>query len=179
MPILRGERPGIIAFLHGKMMPIWYRFRGGSHNALVSSSRDGQLLSDYLEHSLRFGQVIRGSSSKGGSAALRTMIRTLSEAQQPLLVTPDGPRGPAGIPKQGSLVAASKAGTMIVVAIWSARRVYRVHSWDRMEIPYPFSKIMCRYCTMDLPADALSNGSLDSELDRFRTLLNDEVPTDH
>lgn len=172
-PILEGAEPAVIAFLHGKMLPMWYRFRGGRFAALVSTSRDGQLLVDYLERSLHYGTVVRGSSSKGGRAAFAAMVRLLGEEGRPLLVTPDGPRGPAGIPKRGSLHAAQLAGRRVMVAVWRADRVVRLKSWDAMEIPYPFSVIKCRYCTMQTQQKKEENNSFEG-VELLQKLLNDE-----
>lgn len=182
LPILEGREPAVIAFLHGKMLPMWYRFRGGAFAALVSTSRDGQLLADYLEGSLDYRDVVRGSSSKGGRAAFGAMVRLLKEEGRPLLVTPDGPRGPAGIPKRGSLLAAEMAERRVLVATWHARHVIRLKSWDAMEIPYPFSEIKCRYCTLNESSnETLSHNEntstpppmeRDGRLEHFQELLN-------
>ena len=175
-PILAGREPGVISFLHGKMLPMWFRFRGGKCVALVSASRDGQLLSEYLERGLRYHKVVRGSSSKGGGQALMAMIRLLRDDGATLLVTPDGPRGPAGEPKPGSLVAVMKGGGTVVVAVWSARRVLRMNSWDRMEIPWPFAKIKCRYCTFAFTQPEDRKTIDDETLKRYQALLKDESP---
>ena len=174
--VIAGTEPGIISFLHGKMLPVWYRFRGGKFIALVSASRDGQLLSDYLEGSLKYSRVVRGSSSRGGGQALMTMIRLLRNEQMPLLVTPDGPRGPAGVPKPGTLVAALKGEVSVIVVKWSARRVVRLNSWDRMEIPYPFSRINCRYCIFNLPNN-YNKQIVEDTLPHYQEVLSNETPS--
>jgi len=145
--IIDGTERGIIAFWHGKMFPVWYRFRERGSSALISGSRDGELLARYLDRSLGYREVIRGSSSKGGSRALAEMVDVLS--RRPLLITPDGPRGPAREGKPGVLVAAVRAGRSVILAGWSCRRSVRLNSWDSMEIPYPFSTIKFRYCKFE------------------------------
>lgn len=142
--ILAGREVAVIAFWHGKMFPIWYRFRGGSAAALVSGSRDGELLAGYLERGLKYAKVIRGSSSRGGSEALAEMVMALQGRS--CLITPDGPRGPAHQAKAGALIAASRSGRNVLLAGWSCHRKLILNSWDRMEIPYPFSTINFRYC---------------------------------
>lgn len=146
-PILEGREIAVVAFWHGRMLPVWYRFRGGSFAALVSGSRDGELLAGYLLRGLGYPQVIRGSSSRGGSEALAAIVEVLEERS--CLITPDGPRGPAGEAKAGALVAAARAGRRVMAVGWRCRRSWRVRSWDRMEIPYPFSKVYIRYCIFD------------------------------
>ncbi len=144
--VLSGEEPAVIAFLHGRMFPVWYRFRGGRFGAVVSGSRDGELLTRYLKKGLKYISVLRGSSSRGGSEVLEEMVRLLAHTS--CLITPDGPRGPAGEPKVGALLAARRSGRRVVVVTWKAERSRRFKTWDRMEIPRPFSRIKFRYCTI-------------------------------
>src|SRR5436305_6379917 len=68
-PILEGRELAVIAFWHGKMLPVWYRFRNGGRVALISASGDGDILAIYLQRSLGYS-VIRGSSSRQGKEAL-------------------------------------------------------------------------------------------------------------
>jgi lysophospholipid acyltransferase (LPLAT)-like uncharacterized protein len=153
-PLLAGSEPVIIAFWHGKMLPVWYRFRGQGLSALVSGSRDGELLAGWLERSLGYRDVIRGSSSKGGRESLAQMVMLLEERS--ILVTPDGPRGPARQGKPGAMVAALRSGRPLLMVGWSSRRRVVLGSWDRMEIPYPFSVINIRYCIFNLQSPTTS-----------------------
>src|SRR5882672_3589048 len=62
-------------------------------SVLASRSRDGSLVSGYVS---RFGlDVVRGSSSRGGAAALRALVTAVRGGRDVVLV-PDGPRGPRG-----------------------------------------------------------------------------------
>ncbi|MGE3802763.1 MAG: lysophospholipid acyltransferase family protein [Candidatus Kapaibacterium sp.] len=143
--ILSGEEPAVIAFLHGRMFPIWYRFRGGAFGGVISSSRDGELLSHYLKNRLGYHEILRGSSSRGGREVLEQMVELLESKS--CMVTPDGPRGPMGEPKVGGLVAAQRSGRGVLVVNWSSNRSWHFKkSWDQMELPKPFSKIKFRYC---------------------------------
>ena len=144
--VLTGVEPAVIAFLHGQMVPIWYRFRGGKFAAIISGSQDGELLTHYLKQKLGYQTVVRGSSSKGGHKALYDIIRLVQT--QSCLITPDGPRGPRGEPKPGALVAAERAGCRIVVVTWRTTKTWDFNTWDRMSVPFPFSKIYIRYCTL-------------------------------
>lgn len=144
LPLVRGEARGVIAFWHGKMLPVWYRFGRSGAGALVSMSKDGALLADYLERGLGYERVIRGSSSRGGGEALRALVDLLGERS--CLITPDGPRGPACRAKAGALIGASRAGVPVMGVGWHASHVHRLRSWDGMEIPYPFARIYIRYC---------------------------------
>ena len=146
--ILSGKEPAVIAFLHGRMIPVWYRFRGGNFGAVVSGSRDGELLTRFLERQLGYRYVLRGSSSRGGGEVLREMIALLE--QRSCLITPDGPRGPSGEPKPGALIAALRSGRRGLTVNWSADRSWVLETWDQLEVPKPFSKIKFRYCIINL-----------------------------
>ena len=59
--------------------------------ALISASRDGDLLTDAIH---RFGyDVIRGSSSRLGASAILQLTEQLASGRD-VVITPDGPRGP-------------------------------------------------------------------------------------
>lgn len=146
--MVAGGEPCVVVFWHGRMIPVWYRFRGDAA-AVVSASADGELLADYLERTLGYAVVIRGSSSRGGGEALAAMVEQLKERR--VLITPDGPRGPLHRAKPGALVAAQRSSRPVLCCSWIASRAFALGSWDRMEIPYPFAKVEFRYCKFNLP----------------------------
>lgn len=105
--------------------------------AMVSASRDGGLLARVLGH---FGvQPVRGSSSRRGPQALLELT-TWAERGYDLAVTPDGPRGPREVVQEGVVALAQLTGLPIVPAICSARWRYVARSWDRFQVPIPFSR---------------------------------------
>lgn len=128
------------------MLPIWHHFRGGSAGGVVSRSDDGDVLAHYLE-ALGYTDIIRGSSSEGGREVLQQMTALLQ--RKSCLITPDGPRGPAGVTKPGAAVASVRSGRELLLLDWTAHRSKRLGSWDAMEIPFPFTRIECRYCIIE------------------------------
>jgi lysophospholipid acyltransferase (LPLAT)-like uncharacterized protein len=82
--------------------------------------------------------VVRGSSTRGGVAALRTMLR--KGRHRHLTITPDGPRGPRRNLAQGPVFLASKLGLPLVLIGLGYDRPWRLGSWDRFAIPRPFSR---------------------------------------
>ncbi len=86
-------RAFIGAFWHGRMLMIpmgWQRM--APMHMLISAHRDGRIIADAVSY---FGiQAIAGSTRRGGSAALRNMLKKLKEGDC-VAITPDGPRGPA------------------------------------------------------------------------------------
>ncbi len=105
--------------------------------ALVSASQDGALLVAVLR---RFGvEQVRGSSSRRGPQALLE-LSTHAKRGYDLAVTPDGPKGPRYVVQQGVIGLAQVTGLPIIPVTCNTRPKICLHSWDRFQIPLPFSK---------------------------------------
>ncbi len=140
--LVAAHRPFILAFWHGRLLPLGHLHRGGGHSMMISRSRDGEYGSALARH---WGQVpVRGSSSRAGGVALAEMIAHL-EAGHSLAFTPDGPRGPSERMKPGPVVAAQRTGAPILPFSAGASRSWRLHSWDRLLVPQPFARIAVCY----------------------------------
>jgi lysophospholipid acyltransferase (LPLAT)-like uncharacterized protein len=106
--------------------------------ALISASRDGDLLSDAIH---RFDyDVVRGSSSKLGASGLLQLSDVLGGGRD-VVITPDGPRGPAYELGPGIIFLAQKTGAPVLPMNMEYSSCWRVKSWDRFIIPKPFSKV--------------------------------------
>jgi lysophospholipid acyltransferase (LPLAT)-like uncharacterized protein len=128
----------IFIFWHSKMLIGWWLFKKENYLALVSKSKDGDILTRLL-YNWKYN-VIRGSSSKGGKDALEQIINDISNGNS-VVITPDGPRGPAREIKNGALIISNKTGYPIIpVKINYSRKKILNKSWDKFEIPLPFSK---------------------------------------
>jgi lysophospholipid acyltransferase (LPLAT)-like uncharacterized protein len=104
--------------------------------ALVSASRDGALLSAVLE---RFDiQPVRGSSSRRGPQSLRELT-TWGRQGYDIAITPDGPRGPRYQVQSGIIALARLTGLPIIPVAGNTRWKLSLPSWDRFQIPLPFS----------------------------------------
>ena len=55
--------------------------------------------------------------------------------------TADGPRGPRYVAKPGPVLLAKKTGNPIVPFVLEPRKTWLVKSWDKMQIPVPFTRI--------------------------------------
>jgi lysophospholipid acyltransferase (LPLAT)-like uncharacterized protein len=109
----------IIAFWHCHLlMMVKCRFRTPI-SVLISQSKDGELIARTMAHFEV--DSARGSSSRGGSAAMREMIR-LARTGSNLVFTPDGPRGPARIASDGVVYAAQMTGLPIVPVAFAAKK---------------------------------------------------------
>ncbi|MEP6602494.1 MAG: lysophospholipid acyltransferase family protein [Spartobacteria bacterium] len=115
------------------------RFFPNRHGAaLISASRDGDLLTDAIK---RFGfDVVRGSSSRLGATAIFQLSDVLARGGD-VVITPDGPRGPAYEIGPGTVFLAQKTGADILPLSMEYSACWRVKSWDRFIIPRPFSTI--------------------------------------
>lgn len=109
---------------------------------MVSRSRDGEYLARYL--AIMGGVPVRGSSSRGGPAALKEMAAYLKAAPGRYAATvADGPRGPRYQAKAGMITLAMRTGLPLIPLMWSARRVWVLkRAWDRTTIPKPFAKVL-------------------------------------
>lgn len=131
-------RPFILAFWHRYLILMRYAYRGSRMSVLVSQSWDGELTSQTLAH---LGiDTCRGSSSRGGAAALRDLLRRARSGSD-LGFTPDGPKGPRCKVQPGVIVAAAMSGLPIQpVAIGASRRKL-LRSWDKMVLPLPGARV--------------------------------------
>ncbi len=138
--------PVVAAFWHERLalMPmLWLRARrarppGQSPiHVLVSRHRDGRFIGAIVR---RFGVgVLHGSTSRGGAAALRRMEAVLRAGGQ-IVITPDGPRGPARRAAPGVVQVAELAATPVLPCAAQTRWRLTLHSWDRMVVPLPFGR---------------------------------------
>lgn len=115
------------------------RFFPDRHGAaLISASRDGELLADAIK---RFDyDVVRGSSSRLGASAILQLSQTLASGRD-VVITPDGPRGPAYELGPGIVFLAQKSGAAVVPVNIEYSSCWRLKSWDRFILPRPFAKV--------------------------------------
>jgi lysophospholipid acyltransferase (LPLAT)-like uncharacterized protein len=136
---LRAEgKPFILAFWHGRllMIPMAWRRLAPMH-MLISAHPDGQIIADAVTY---FGvDSIAGSTSRGGSVALRTMLKRL-KAGDCVGITPDGPRGPAMSASTGIVNLARLARVPILPITYATSRRRILATWDRFHLPWPFGR---------------------------------------
>lgn len=137
-----GRGPVIFVFWHGQLLLMPYLYaRLGSRRGLkvlISRSRDGQFITEVAG---RFGiEAVRGSSSRGAVGAVREVLRSLRGAGADLAITPDGPRGPRRQLQPGVTELACRAGVPLVPLSYRLSWKWEAPSWDRMEVPLPFSR---------------------------------------
>jgi lysophospholipid acyltransferase (LPLAT)-like uncharacterized protein len=132
----------VYAFWHCGILPLAASRRDEGIAVLVSRHRDGELITRIIQ---RLGYVTaRGSSTRGGDAGVREML-AWAEAGRHLAVTPDGPRGPAELVKDGLVYLAARTGRRVVPIAMGVRSAWRLRSWDRFRIPHPFARVTVTY----------------------------------
>ncbi len=135
---IEGEDRFIYCVWHDQLLiPIF----GGKHRhtaALVSQNQDGS----FVVAGLRSAGIvpIRGSSNRGGTLAMRQLIR---EAEgKHVVMTPDGPRGPRRQLSAGVVFLAAHSGRAIVPTAFTCERGWRFGvGWTDLLVPKPFSKV--------------------------------------
>jgi len=129
----------IVAFWHQRllMMP-FIHWQGGRVGIMISQHMDGEFIARVVNF---FGvDSIRGSTTRGGAAALRGMIRFFRRGGN-LAITPDGPQGPRHVVQLGVVELARQTGAPIFPVTYSASRKRVFSSWDHFILPLPFCKV--------------------------------------
>jgi lysophospholipid acyltransferase (LPLAT)-like uncharacterized protein len=153
--------PFVLAMWHGRLFMLdFLRPTGRAIVTLISGHRDGLLISR-IAYFGTLGKIrtVTGSSSRGGSKAIRELVRH-ARAGESIFVTPDGPRGPNMRAQRGVIEIARLAKLPILPVSASAKRRTQRKSWDRFMVPYPFTRVTVRWgdpihVGPDADADAL------------------------
>jgi lysophospholipid acyltransferase (LPLAT)-like uncharacterized protein len=133
-----GQQP-ILALWHGRILAGLHYFRNRGVVVITSQNFDGEWIARIL-HKFGFGTA-RGSTSRGGARALVQLRRELA-AGKPAAFTVDGPRGPAKVVQPGVAFLAGATGQPILPYHIEANRHWTLRSWDRTQIPKPFSTVV-------------------------------------
>ncbi len=136
--VLDSGRQPILALWHGRILPGLHYFKRRGIVVITSQNFDGEWIARIL-HKFGFGTA-RGSSSRGGARALVQLRRDLGTGK-PAAFTVDGPRGPARVVQPGVVFLAGATGHPIVPYHVEAGRYWTLNSWDRTQIPKPFSTV--------------------------------------
>jgi lysophospholipid acyltransferase (LPLAT)-like uncharacterized protein len=127
----------IFVMWHQRLLCFAYTHAHFLGRILVSGSGDGEVLSRVAAGRGFF--PIRGSSHRGGSEALRALLAEAGSGQD-FGITPDGPRGPRQVFKVGAVYLASRSGLPIIPITVTYRRCWQFQSWDRLQLPWPFTR---------------------------------------
>jgi lysophospholipid acyltransferase (LPLAT)-like uncharacterized protein len=136
--VIRSGRQPIITIWHGRILPGLCYFRDRHIVVITSQNFDGEWIARILH---RFGfETARGSTSRGGARAL-VQLRQDLRAGRAVAFTLDGPRGPARVAQPGAAWLAGATGCPLLPLHFEADRFWSLRSWDRTQIPKPFSTV--------------------------------------
>ncbi|HEV7920403.1 MAG TPA: lysophospholipid acyltransferase family protein [Thermoanaerobaculia bacterium] len=109
----------ILAFWHAHLLLMLHsRYRKPIY-VMISRSKDGEYMARVFDW---YGvRSARGSSSRGGSQALRELLRAAKEGAN-IVFTPDGPRGPNRVAQEGVVYAAQATGLPIIPVVFAAKK---------------------------------------------------------
>jgi len=114
----KGQRV-IYCFWHDRLLLMPFIALGQKAIVLTSQHTDGEYISRILSW---FGfRSIRGSSTRGGSLALRRMVKEMRSGWN-AAITPDGPKGPRHKVKDGAILLASMSGAPLVPVAFSSSK---------------------------------------------------------
>ena len=166
------DTPVVVGTWHRATIYFLYFFGHFRPMIMISRSKDGEILSQYAAG---FGVIpVRGSSSKGGRAALERMRKYLEGGGKGCATVLDGPRGPAYVAKKGMVALSKLTGAPFIPAIWSANRTITLrNSWDKTVLPLPWSRVYVAFGEPILiPTDSSSK-----DLERYRRSVEERLNT--
>jgi len=135
--VASGKQP-IFAFWHGRILPGMLFWKNRGIVVITSQNFDGEWIAGIIR---RFGyDTARGSTSRGGARALAQLRRDLASGK-PAGFTIDGPRGPARVAQPGAVFLAGATGHPMLPFHVESSRFWTMNSWDRTQVPKPFSRV--------------------------------------
>ena len=166
------HQPYILAIWHGRILTTMLAWRDRGLVSLISENFDGEWIARVSTH-FGFGAV-RGSSSRGGARVLVQAKRQL-ESGHSLLITPDGPRGPARVAQPGAVWLAGATGCPILPVRVTASRFRTTRSWDQHLVPSPGATVTVMIgAPIEVPNDA-DAGTLEAKRLELENSLNAPV----
>ena len=134
---MRDNQIPIYTFWHNRIFLGTYFFQRRGIVIMTSRSFDGEYIARFIQ---RFGYgAVRGSSTRGATGAFVEMVR-LMRAGCPAGFAIDGPKGPRYEAKMGSVLMAKRTGFPILPFTLTAKTFWEAKSWDRTQIPKPFTR---------------------------------------
>jgi lysophospholipid acyltransferase (LPLAT)-like uncharacterized protein len=173
--IERGS-PLILTFWHDSVFIIGWYLRhltrsGVRVTYLVSPSMDGELGVRLLN--LMRSHAVRGSATRSGVKAMRDLYRAIVRHNASPVILPDGPQGPRHHCKPGSLLLAQLSGAPVLPMAATGGRTWRLPTWDRLQMPLPFSRVTVAVGEPFTLAPGLDAESLEEERKKLELLLGE------
>ena len=133
----------IISIWHGRVLTFVKQLAYKKYYAVAGTHFDAEIIARICAN--MGWNVIRGSSSDKGREAYEAILNTLNQPGSVVAMTPDGPKGPAKIPKAGLVKAAQRTGAFIIPAAAHSTRRWGFTNWDTFYVAKPFGRIEVIY----------------------------------
>ena len=144
------DKLGFLLFWHNRLFLtflIMLRFRKRFNNftVLVSANNDGDIFTELLKRA-RFN-VVRGSANNKSLQALKGIHNSIRKGNI-VGYAADGPTGPIYKFKPGAVFLAQKYSVPIHLIEIKANNFFSLSTWDKLIIPFPFSKLHIKKMTI-------------------------------
>jgi len=141
--LIKDGKSVILSVWHAQLLSVVHDLRKENFHAIAGTHEDAEIISRIAT---KWGwNMIRGSSKEKGEVAYKNMINALKQPGNAVFITPDGPTGPARIPKPGGIRAAQATNAAIIpISVHSTRR-WGFANWDTFYLEKPFGKIYIQY----------------------------------
>ncbi len=160
----------VFCLWHDELFPLMHVKRDLEIVCIVSPSKDGTILNNFLQ---RLGlKTVSGSSRKQGLKALLSGAKMMRQEQVHACITVDGPMGPRHKTKDGAFLLAQKANAKVVPVRIIMHNSIKMPSWDKFQIPLPFSKVEIRFAEGFFVEDELTEENLIIYRERLENGLN-------
>jgi lysophospholipid acyltransferase (LPLAT)-like uncharacterized protein len=154
---------------HDRILGSTYFFRDRRIIVLSSQSLDSEYTARCIQ---RFGfGIVKGSSTRGAVGGLVGMIRMMKKGF-PAAFTVDGPRGPRYQVKMGPVALAQKTGNPMLPFLIEYKRFWRLGSWDRLQVPKPFSPAAVIFSEPIYVGSTPADGELEAKLLELQSSLD-------
>jgi lysophospholipid acyltransferase (LPLAT)-like uncharacterized protein len=158
------------AFWHSEIFAATWFWRNRRIVVMSGYNFDARFTASVIQ---KYGyEIARGSASRGGIRALVGMVRAIQRGRDAAF-TIDGPRGPRHVAKAGAVMVAKATGAPIICFhIRPARAWVFRKSWDRTEIPHPFSRIALFIAAPIVVGQSASDVELGAKLQEVQVTLD-------
>ena len=137
---------------------------------LASLSKDGDFIARFCD--VFQMRAFRGSSSRGGSKAIRDILRAYKTDSVRLVLTVDGPRGPLYEVQHGIGFLAYQLQLPVIPWDFEAVPKWEAKSWDKHKVPMPFCLFVSRFAPPVSPPQNKEELEVYPELLKSRMMEN-------
>ena len=160
----------ILAFWHGRLLMMPKICKKYAMTVLVSKHRDGEFIARTVS---AFGiKSVRGSSTRGWFGGIKGLLKAVKQGRN-LVITPDGPKGPARIAQSGIIQIARTTGLPIVPVSFNSSKKKLFKAGIVSSLPRPFSKGVYIFGDFIHVEKGLTPGEIEAKRVEVEEALND------